>query len=54
MLTRKINHTSPLSDFAYNAKAAQMRSIYTKALEEAKKEQQALIRDQAKPSRKHI
>lgn len=54
MLTRKINHTSPLSDFAYNATSAQMKTIYTKALEEAKKQQQTLIRDQAKPSRKHI
>ncbi|MCG8609063.1 MAG: hypothetical protein MI864_00880 [Pseudomonadales bacterium] len=46
MLTRKIDHTSPLSEFAHNAKSAQMKSIYTKALEEAKKEQLEILREE--------
>ena len=32
-------HVSPLSNFALNAKAAQKKELYTKALQEAKKEQ---------------
>ena len=44
MFARKIIHESPLSNFAHNAKSADKKKLYKRALDEAKKEQLAMIR----------
>jgi hypothetical protein len=45
MLVRKNDNESPLSNFAHNAKAAEKKSIYTRALDAAKKEQLLMIKE---------
>jgi len=45
LLAKKNDHESPLSNFAHNAKAADKKDIYTRALDAAKKEQLEMIKE---------
>lgn len=45
MFAGKTTHVSPLSNFAHNAKAECKKSIYIKALQEAKEEQLRMIQE---------
>jgi hypothetical protein len=45
MKVRNSNNVSPLSDFAHNAKAADKKSIYKRALNAAKEEQLLMIKE---------
>ncbi len=45
MKVRSSNNVSPLSDFAHNAKAADKKSIYKRALNVAKEEQLLMIKE---------